>query len=42
MENKKPVIELKDIHKHFGELHVLKGINLSVWEGEVLVIIGPY
>ncbi len=41
MENKKPVIELKDIHKHFGELHVLKGINLSVWEGEVLVIIGP-
>ena len=41
MENKNPVIELKNIHKHFGDLHVLKGIDLSVWEGEVLVIIGP-
>ncbi len=36
-----PVIELKHIEKHFGELHVLKDISLSVKKGEVVVIIGP-
>lgn len=36
-----PVIELRHIDKHFGELHVLKDINLSVKKGEVVVIIGP-
>lgn len=35
------MIELKDIHKYFGKLHVLKGINLKVADGEKLVIIGP-
>lgn len=36
-----PVIELKHVEKHFGELHVLKDINLKVKKGEVVVIIGP-
>ena len=36
-----PVIELKHVEKHFGELHVLKDINLSVHKGEVVVVIGP-
>ena len=36
-----PVIELKHIDKHFGQLHVLKDISLSVNKGEVVVIIGP-
>ena len=36
-----PVIELRHIQKHFGTLHVLKDINLSVAQGEVVVIIGP-
>ena len=36
-----PVIELKHVDKHYGELHVLKDINLSVKKGEVVVIIGP-
>lgn len=35
------VIEAIDIHKYFGRHHVLKGVNLSVKEGETLVIIGP-
>ena len=35
------VISLRNIHKYFGDLHVLKGISLDVSEGEVLVIIGP-
>lgn len=36
-----PVIELRHVDKHFGALHVLKDINLSVKKGEVVVIIGP-
>ncbi|WP_411104383.1 amino acid ABC transporter ATP-binding protein [Streptomyces sp. cmx-4-9] len=36
-----PLIELRDVNKHFGELHVLHDINLTVGRGEVVVIIGP-
>jgi putative glutamine transport system ATP-binding protein len=32
---------MEDVHKHFGQLHVLKGINLTVKSGEKLVVIGP-
>jgi putative glutamine transport system ATP-binding protein len=35
------VIEFRDVHKHFGQLHVLRGITLSVQEREVVVVIGP-
>ena len=35
------IIEFQDVHKWFGTLHVLNGIDLSVSEGEVIVIIGP-
>ena len=40
-ESGQPVIELRHVEKHFGELHVLRDINLSVAKGEVVVIIGP-
>ncbi|MFD9331137.1 amino acid ABC transporter ATP-binding protein [Streptomyces sp. NPDC060065] len=36
-----PLIELHDVNKHFGELHVLQDINLTVGKGEVVVVIGP-
>ena len=36
-----PVIELRHVDKHYGSLHVLKDISLSVQKGEVVVIIGP-
>ena len=36
-----PVIELRHVDKHYGQLHVLRDINLSVAKGEVLVVIGP-
>lgn len=36
-----PVIELRHVEKHFGQLHVLQDINLVVKKGEVVVIIGP-
>ena len=41
METETPVIELRHVDKHFGALHVLKDISLSVGRGEVVVIIGP-
>jgi glutamate transport system ATP-binding protein len=36
-----PLIVLEGVNKYFGELHVLKDVNLSVARGEVLVVIGP-
>jgi glutamate transport system ATP-binding protein len=35
------LVALKDVNKHFGDLHVLKDINLSIGKGEVVVVIGP-
>ncbi|GFM37922.1 glutamine ABC transporter ATP-binding protein [Desulfovibrio psychrotolerans] len=37
----RPMIEIRDLHKRFGDTEVLKGINLSVRQGEVVVILGP-
>ena len=37
----KPVIEIKEMHKWFGNFHVLKNISLSVNQGERIVICGP-
>ncbi|MEV3910372.1 MULTISPECIES: amino acid ABC transporter ATP-binding protein [Streptomyces] len=36
-----PLIELRDVNKYYGELHVLQDINLTVGKGEVVVVIGP-
>jgi polar amino acid transport system ATP-binding protein len=38
---KDPVIEIRDLHKYFGPLEVLKGIDFEVQAGEVVCIIGP-
>lgn len=35
------MIEVKDIHKRFGSLEVLKGVDLEVQKGEIVSIIGP-
>jgi glutamate transport system ATP-binding protein len=35
------LVELKGVNKHFGDLHVLRDIDLTVRKGEVLVVIGP-
>ncbi|HET7477487.1 MAG TPA: amino acid ABC transporter ATP-binding protein [Dermatophilaceae bacterium] len=39
--SRRPLVVLDDVNKHFGELHVLRDINLTIGEGEVVVIIGP-
>ena len=36
-----PMVEIRGVHKSFGNLHVLRGIDLSVRPGEVTVILGP-
>ncbi|MET9801046.1 amino acid ABC transporter ATP-binding protein [Streptomyces sp. NPDC006368] len=36
-----PLIELRDVNKYFGQLHVLQDISLTVGRGEVVVVIGP-
>src|SRR3954449_12855900 len=36
-----PLVVLEDVDKHFGDLHVLQDINLSVARGEVVVVLGP-
>jgi glutamate transport system ATP-binding protein len=35
------LVALSNVNKHFGDLHVLKDINLSIGKGEVVVVIGP-
>ena len=36
-----PLVVLENVNKHFGDLHVLQDINLTVHKGEVVVVIGP-
>lgn len=36
-----PQIKIENLHKSFGELQVLKGINLEIEKGQVVCVIGP-
>lgn len=36
-----PMISMQGVNKHFGDLHVLKDINLTVERGQVVVVLGP-
>ena len=35
-----PILEVKDMYKSFGNVHVLKGVSFSVEKGEVISVIG--
>ncbi|MEN8702672.1 MAG: ABC transporter ATP-binding protein [Polaribacter sp.] len=35
------MIEIKNIHKHYGDLAVLKGVELTIKKGEIVAIVGP-
>nr|WP_295009242.1 amino acid ABC transporter ATP-binding protein [uncultured Dechloromonas sp.] len=37
----KPIIEARDVDKHFGAFHALKKVNATFYEGQVTAIIGP-
>lgn len=39
--NKQPIIICEDVHKWYGEYHALRGVNMEVAKGEVIVIFGP-
>ncbi len=36
----KPILEVKSLHKKFGELHVLRGIDLTVNKGDAICLVG--
>ena len=37
----RPIVSIRDVHKSFGDLEVLKGVSFDVMKGEVVCIIGP-
>ena len=41
MHNNNEIIKTVDLHKSFGKLHVLQGVNETVKKGEVVTVIGP-
>ncbi len=41
LADRPPMISLKSVDKHFGDLHVLKDINLEVPAGQVVIVLGP-
>ena len=41
LDGGRPVIEMRQVHKWFGDFHVLKDINLEVGKGERVVVCGP-
>jgi len=40
-KNKQPVVRVRGLHKHIGDTHLIRGVDLDVRPGEVIVIIGP-
>ncbi len=40
-DESKPMVSIKDVHKSFGDLEVLKGVSMDIAKGEVVCIIGP-
>ena len=35
-----PMLEIRDIHTYYGNIHALKGVSLTVDEGEIVTLIG--
>jgi len=36
-----PIISISGVHKYFGRVHALRGLDLDIYRGEVVVIVGP-
>ena len=41
MSNSDHIIEVKDLHKYFGSIKAVEGVNLNIEQGKVVVVIGP-
>ena len=35
------MLEIQDLHVHYGAIHALKGVNLQIKQGEIVTLIGP-
>jgi len=35
-----PIVNVRGLHKYFGESHILKGVSLDVWQGEAVMVVG--
>jgi Fe-S cluster assembly ATP-binding protein len=40
-KQKQPILEIKDLHAKIGDKEIIKGLNLTVYPGEVHAIMGP-
>jgi lipoprotein-releasing system ATP-binding protein len=38
---KTPILSARDIHKYYGDLHVLKGVDFDIYPGEIVSMVGP-
>lgn len=38
---RKPIVKVRGLHKYFGDTHIIKGVDLDIRPGEVIVIMGP-
>ncbi|MFN3938060.1 MAG: ABC transporter ATP-binding protein [Gemmobacter sp.] len=41
MPVRKPIIEIEGVHKHYGDYHALRGIDMTIREGEFFSLLGP-
>ena len=39
--NREPLIQVQNLGKSFGDIHVLKGINVHIYKGDVVFVVGP-
>lgn len=39
-EDRREIIKIKNVNKFYGDIQILKNINLEVYNGEVLVVLG--
>lgn len=39
--NREPLIQVQNLGKSFGDIHVLKGINVNIYKGDVVFVVGP-
>jgi len=40
VENGRPVLELTGVHTHYGPIHILKDVNISIYPGEIVCLLG--
>ena len=40
-ETSQPILSARNIHKYYGTLHVLKGVDLGIYPGEIVSMVGP-